>query len=182
MTQWLALEIARHQGWDRDAVTAVPIGTSAGAEFAALLTHQIDADITSAALGFQFEESKQARLLLPVSDYLGDVVIHMISATKDTIAKNPDAVGRFLRGWFATIAYMRANKAETVTLARPLTGWDQHVEEREYDQVMPMFSDSGRFAPEALHNLEQLLTSNGAVPPGTDFTKLLTERFLPKPF
>ena len=41
----------------------------------------------------------------------------MIFARDEMIAKNPDLVRRFLRGWFKTIAYMKAHKKETVASA-----------------------------------------------------------------
>jgi NitT/TauT family transport system substrate-binding protein len=181
MTHWLALELARQKEWGPGGVVPIPIGTDPAAQYAALKTHEIDADLAASALGFQLEEKKQGRLLLPVSDYLGDVVIHMISATNAIIAANPDALSRFMAGWFDTIAFMRANKAETVAQAREVTGYDAAVESREYDLCIAMFSSTGRFTPQALKNLGELLSDNNAVPEGTDFTKMLTERFLPKP-
>jgi NitT/TauT family transport system substrate-binding protein len=180
MTHWLAMELARQKGWGPQGVIPVPIGTDSAAQYAALKTHEIDADLAASALGFELEEKHEGRLLLPVSDYLGDVVIHMISATNDMIAKKPDALTRFMAGWFDTIAFMRANKAETVALARKVTGFDETVESKEYDLCMPMFSATGRFTPQALKNLGDMLAANKAIPEGTDFTKMLTERFLPK--
>ncbi len=180
MTHWLAVELARQKGWGPDGVIPVPIGTELAAQYAALKTHEIDADLAASALGFQLEEKKEGRLLLPVSDYLGDIVIHMISATNDIIAKNPEALTNFMAGWFDTIDFMRKNKAETVALARQVTGFDDTVEGKEYDLCIAMFSSTGRFTPQALENLGGLLSANKAVPDGTDFSKMLTERFLPK--
>ena len=180
MTHWLALELARQKGWGPDGVIPVPIGSNSAAQYAALKTHQIDADLAASALGFELEEKKEGRLLLPVSDYVGDVVIHMISATNDSIAKHPEALSHFMAGWFDTIAFMRANKAETVALARQVTGFDETVESREYDLCITMFSSTGRFTPEALKNLGDLLAANKAIPEGTDLSKMLTERFLPR--
>src|SRR5215475_6658197 len=39
-----------------------------------------------------------------------DFYTHVIFATDDLIEKRPDLLRRFLRGWFKTIAFMRANK------------------------------------------------------------------------
>ena len=45
----------------------------------------------------------------------------MIFATDKLIAGKPAAVRGFLKGWFETIAFMRANKAETVEIAKEVT-------------------------------------------------------------
>ena len=50
--------------------------------------------------------------------------IHVIFATDRIIAHNPDAARRFLAGWFETIAWMRAHKADTVRLSAPIMGVD----------------------------------------------------------
>ena len=41
-----------------------------------------------------------------------------IFARKDLVASNPDVVARFLKGFFASIAYMKTNKDETSKVAR----------------------------------------------------------------
>ena len=41
----------------------------------------------------------------------------MIYATNNAIASRPDALRKFVKGWFETIRYMRSHKAETVKIA-----------------------------------------------------------------
>ncbi len=43
--------------------------------------------------------------------------MHVIFATNTNIAKRPDDLRKFLKGWFETIQYMRTHKAETVKIA-----------------------------------------------------------------
>ena len=179
MTEWLALDLARWKGWPPGSIDPVAIGSDQAGQVAALKLHQVASVMGTSAFGLQLEEQHDGRLLIQVSDYLGDIVIHMVEATNTIAAKNPDAVRGFLAGWFDTIRFMRENKAETVALARGETGFDQTVEDREYDLTMPMFSTDGHFRPEGLRSLLSLLSRHGAIPADTDLTKFYTDRFLP---
>jgi NitT/TauT family transport system substrate-binding protein len=180
MTEWLARDLGRWKGWGPDGVEPVAIGSDQAGQVAALKLHQVSSVMGTSAFGLQLEEQHDGRLLIQVNDYLGDIVIHMIEATHTIIAKDPDGVRDFLAGWFDTIHFMRQNKAETVALARKVTGFDQTVEEREYDITMPMFSNDGHFRAEGLRNLLSLLSRHGAMPADTDVKKYYTEQFLPK--
>ena len=117
---------------------------------------------------------------IEIGDYVGDCIVHMISASNALIARDPDAVRRFLAGWFDTIAFMRRNKAETVALARGESGFDEAIETREYDLGMPMFSADGSFTAPALANLKNLLVHNHVIAETADLTPLFTEQFLAK--
>jgi len=180
MTEWLARDLARWKGWGPQGVDPVAIGSGEAPQTTALKLHQVASVMGTAAFGLQLEEKHEGRLLLQVNDYLGDIVIHMISATHGIIAKDPGAVRDFLAGWFDTIHFMKTNKVETVALARKVTHFDEAVEAREYDITMPMFSDDGRFKPDGLKNLVSLLSRHGAIPADTSLAKYYTERFLPK--
>ena len=67
MTQWLVLRLAQQQGWQRDDITMVTVGSNATGQTAALETHQIDAVMGAAALGWQLETQNRGRLLIPAS-------------------------------------------------------------------------------------------------------------------
>jgi ABC-type nitrate/sulfonate/bicarbonate transport system substrate-binding protein len=95
------------------------------------------------------------------------------------IANRPDDVRGFLKGWFATIAFMRQNKAETVAIAGAVIDKDEDNVSRTYDEVMPMFSDTGRFKPSALAVLAKSFVELGTLPAEPDMSRLYTEAFLP---
>ena len=80
-----------------------------------------------------------------------DFHIHVIFAADKLIAGRPEAVRAFLQGWFETIAFMRTNKA--VAIAKEVTNKDEEITARVYDELMPMFSDDGKFSPSALATL-----------------------------
>ena len=180
MTYWMALELARQRGWGPGGVTPVTIGGETAAVVASFRTHAVDADIGATSLGFQLEEQKEGRLLLPVSDYVGNMSSDTIFASRALIAGNPDAIRRFLAGWFDSVRYMRANRAETVRIGRAITGFSQTVQEREYDQAMPMFNDDGRFDAESLATLKRSFADLDLLPAPPDMATLYTEAFLPR--
>jgi len=180
MTYWMALELARKHGWGDTGITPIAIGSSSTAVVAAFRTHQVDADIGGTALAFQLEEKKQGRLLIPVSDYLGNMCSDAIFASTQLIKTNPDAIRRFLVAWFESTDYMRHNKAETVRIIRGVTGFDETVQGREYDQSIPMFNDDGKFDAQSLATLERSFSDLKLLDFKPDMSTLYTEAFLPK--
>jgi ABC-type nitrate/sulfonate/bicarbonate transport system substrate-binding protein len=143
------------------------------------VTGQIDAVVSSTALGLELADSRRGRLLFPASDIVQDFMIHAIFASDRMVRGNPDAVRRFLQGWFDSIAFMRANKEETVRASRERTNFSLAVEEKQYDLVMPMFSDTGRFEPSALATLQRSFVELKLTDKEPDLAKYCTEAFLP---
>lgn len=179
LTYWLALELARKQGWGPGGLHIVAVGGATPGVAAALRTHAIDADISATSLGFDMERLGQGRLLAPVSDYEGNLCGGTIYATDALIARDPEAIRRFLLAWFDTIAWMRAHKAETVAIESKLTGFDPTVMAREYDLTIGAFSPTGHFDQELLDNLQRSFVDLKLLDGKVDMSKLYTERFLP---
>jgi NitT/TauT family transport system substrate-binding protein len=180
LTYWLALELARQRGWGPNGVTPVAIGGESASMIAAFRTHTIDAGIVPTSLAFQLEEKQEGRLLLPVSDYAGNMSAATIYASKHLIETNPDVVRRFLAGWFDAVDFMRHNKAETVRIASAMTGFSPTVEAREYDLTIKMFNADGKFDAESLATLKRSFADLKLLDFTPDMSKLYTEEFLPK--
>ena len=180
MTYWMALELARHKGWGPDGVTPVAIGGSFAAIIASFRTHQIDAEVSSTANAFELELKQEGRLLIPVSDYLGNMGADMIFASRRFIDSNPDVIRRFLVGWFETVDFMRHHHAEAIKIIAGVTGLDPEVQRREFEQSMPMFNEDGKFDKESLDNLERSFTTLKLLDHPPEMAKLYTEAFLPK--
>ena len=179
LTDWLAKELARHQGWSPDDLTRVAIGNNAAGVFAAFRTQAIDADISVTSNIFNWEEKKEARLLIPVSDYAGNIAAGAIFASNSLIASNPDALKSFLAGWLETIAYMRAHKDETVRIESEITGYSPNAMAKEYDLTIDMFSSDCKFDAQSIANLKQSFADQKLVEPPPDMSKLYTEAYLP---
>jgi len=100
-------------------------------------------------------------------------------ARRDLIAKNPDLVKRFLNGLFATIAYMKAHKAETLKVTVDEMHESPAVAEKTYDSEIGSFIPDGTFDPKALAVLKQSFLDMGMLQsePATD--QMLMTQFLP---
>ncbi len=177
LTYWLVSETARRQGWGPDGIQIEPMGAMAG-QIAALQRGDIDGVIMDIANALDLEKKGQGRILVRFADFT-DFVTHVIFATDTLIANRPDAIRGFLKGWFATIAFMRANKAETVEIATQVLQKDPDVISRTYDAVIPMFSDDGRFNQKGLAVLAKSFVELHTLPAEPDMSKLYTEAFLP---
>ena len=120
------------------------------------------------------------RRRIRASTDIQDFHIHVIFATNKLIASKPEAIRGFLKGWFETIGFMRKNKAETVAIAKDVINKDEAITTRNYDELMPMFSDDGKFNPKALATLAKSYVELKLLPQEPDMSKLYTEAFLPK--
>jgi NitT/TauT family transport system substrate-binding protein len=116
LSDWLAKRLSITEGWGQDGIRRLALGAAPG-RIAALRTKQTAADITGPEAGFRLEEQHQGRILMPLAKYAPDFITHVVFARKDLIAKNPDLIRRFLKGYFASVAYMKAHKQETDAVA-----------------------------------------------------------------
>lgn len=180
LTEWLMKRLIAQQGWPKEAVALVPVGSDLQSQAALLTTGQIDGVVAPPAFGVQLELAKKARILLSSfnigADFLGEAVF----ASNDLVKRNPDAIRRFLKAWFGNIAWMRAHKAETIELVRKYTHYTPEVESKEYDLVMPIFSPDGKFHPAAIKTLAESFVEMGTFDHPPDLAKFYTEAYLPQ--
>jgi NitT/TauT family transport system substrate-binding protein len=179
VTGWLVGETARQKGWGYDGMELTPVGDDAS-RVAAVKTKSIDGAVVNLAVAFNFVQRGDGRVLLLFGDLLKDFHVHVIFATDKAIATRPEALRKFLAGWFETIAFMRKEKAKTIEIARHVLGTDEPTTARIYDAMMPMFNDDGRFKPKALAVLSRSYVDMKTLPAEPDMRKLINESFLPK--
>lgn len=177
LTYWLVSETSRRQGWGPHGIDIQPMGAMAG-QLAALKRGDIDGVIMDLANAFELEKQGEGRVLVRFGD-IKEFVTHVIYATDTLISSRPDAIRNFLKGWFETIVFMRANKAESVAIAKQVLDKDTDIVSRTYDEVIPMFSDDGRWDPKALAVLAQSFVELHTLPTEPDMSKLYTAAFLP---
>ena len=178
LTYWLVSQTAERQGWGPHGISITPMGAMPG-QIAALKRGDVDGVITDVGNAFALEKRGEGRILVRFTQ-IKDFHIHVIFATNKVIATKPDSVRAFLKGWFETIAFMRKNKAETVKIAMEIMHKDQEISSRTYDEIMPMFSDTGHFEPKALETLRKSYVELKLLPTEPDMSKLYTEAYLPK--
>lgn len=178
LTYWLVSETSRKHGWGPDGIGIAPMGAMPG-QIAALKRGDIDGTIMDIGNAFELEKRGEGRILVRFTD-IKDFHIHVIFGSDKVIAEKPNAVRAFLKGWFETIAFMRKNKAETVAIAKEVTNKDDEITSRVYNELMPMFSDDGKFDPKALAVLSKSYVELKTLPSEPDMSKLYNDAFLPK--
>jgi NitT/TauT family transport system substrate-binding protein len=178
LTYWLVSETARRQGWGPKGIDIAPMGAMPG-QLAALKRGDIDGAIMDIGTAFDLEKKGEGRILVRFKD-IKDFHIHVIFATDKLIAGRTAALRGFLKSWFEAVAFMRANKPESVAIGKEVTLKDEEITSRVYDEIMPMFSDDGRFDPPALATLAKSFVELQVLPQEPDMAKLYTEAFLPK--
>jgi NitT/TauT family transport system substrate-binding protein len=178
-TSWLMNEVSREHGWGFDGISPVPIGENA-ARIAALKSGAIDGCVVDIGSALRFVEHGDGQILMRFGDVAKDFIMHVIFATDKAIAEKPAALSAFVKGWFETIAFMRQNKTKTVAIAQTVMGTDEKTTSAIYDELMPMFTDNGRFDPKALAVLRRSFVEMKILPSEPDMSSLYTEAFLPK--
>ena len=178
VTSWIVSEVANQKGWGFDGVTQVAIGDDAN-RIAALKAKAIDGAIVNLAVALKYVQTGEGRIMLRFNELIKDFHVHVIFATDKAITGKPEALRGFLKGWFETIAFMRGNKPATVDVAKDVMGTDAEIASGIYDELMPMFSDTGRFEPKALAVLSKSFVELKTLPEEPDMGRLYTEAFLP---
>jgi ABC-type nitrate/sulfonate/bicarbonate transport system substrate-binding protein len=179
LTYWLTSETSRQQGWGPNGIDIAPMG-SMQPQIAALERGDIDGVVTDISTALELERLGKARILTRFGQIVKDFHVHIIYATDKVIATKPDTIRAFLKGWFESIAFMRNHKPESVTIATQVIGKDDTINGKTYDELMPMFSDDGKFDQKALDTLAKSYVELKVLPAEPDMTKLYTEAFLPK--
>jgi ABC-type nitrate/sulfonate/bicarbonate transport system substrate-binding protein len=178
LTYWLMSETSRQQGWGPDGIAITPMGATQP-QIAALERRDIDGMVTDLSTALDLEQNQKGRILMRFGQLVKDFHIHVIFATDKAIAAKPAQLRAFLKGWFESIAFMRKNKAETVAIAKEVMNKDAAIAARTYDELMPMFSDDGKFSRNALATLARSYVELKVLPTEPDPGKLYTEEFLP---
>jgi len=155
------------------------IGENA-ARVAAVKAGAVDGCVVDIGSALNFVERGDGRILMRFGEVAKDFILHVIFATDSAIAEKPATLSAFLKGWFETIAFMRHNKAKSVAIATEVMGTTEKTASGIYDELMPMFSDTGRFDPKALAVLSRSFVEMKILPTEPDMSKLYTEAFLPK--
>jgi NitT/TauT family transport system substrate-binding protein len=178
LSYWLARKLSELQGWGPNGVRTVPLG-ALPSNIAALQAGQVEGFVMSASVGHQLQRKKEGRLLLRFGDYIGKFYTHVIFASNRIIEKNPNLVKQFVQAWSDTVKYMKENKADTVRIAKEITGYDDDIQSDEYDDVMPMMSVDMKFDKESSDVVAESLIDLQISREKLDLSRFYTERFLP---
>ena len=177
LTSWFAQEVARRQGWGVNGITLVYLGGTESM-LAGLATKTVDAASASLEVG---HISGKYRMIAKGGEFVPDFVASVIYASNALIAQRPDALRRFLKGWFETVAWLHAHKPEAIALMAKIMKAPPNAVAEIYDDEMASFPTDGHFNRRSLYVVEQALVDFGRIDKMPDDSALLTEEFLPKP-
>ena len=178
LTDWIGKRINALKGWGAEGITTVPIGGMPPAR-AAIKTGQIDGYIGALETGYALEEAKEWRVITTATPFVDQFITHVFFVRDDVIAKRPEAVRAFLKGWFETIAFMKANKDKSVEITSKVLNLSPAVIGRAYDEQVPIFSTDGTFDPKAVAALKQSFIEMGLLKEIPDDKVMFTTQFVP---
>jgi NitT/TauT family transport system substrate-binding protein len=178
VAQWLAWRMAIAEGWGKDGIRTIAQG-SVQANIASLLTHEVDGIVDPVEVGFKLEDQKRGRIAVHLAQYAPHFHAHIIFAREALIEEHPERVERFLKGFFASIAFIKANKEATSAVAMRVLKEDQSIADRTYDYERTMLLDDGRFDPEAIKVIKSSWVELGMLPTEPSDDQFLTTRFVP---
>ena len=178
LTHWIGDRINALKGWGSSGIIVVPIGGMPPAR-AAIKTHQIDGYIGALEIGYALEEAKEWRVITTATPFVDHFITHVFFARDELIEKRPEAVRAFLKGWFDTIAFMKANKDKTVEITSKVLDLSPTVISRAYDEQIGIFSPDGTFDPKAVAVLKQSFIEMGLLKEIPDDKVLFTTQFVP---
>lgn len=178
LTAWVAKELSNREGWGPEGMKLVGLGSLEGMT-AQLFSGNVDASVDSTENAYLLQSQGRARILVGMGEIIPKFLTHVIFASNDLIAKNPDLLRRFLKGWFETIAYMKAHEAETLAITNKVTGLTPAIAKTVYAEQMPMFSLDGRFDEAALAVVKRTFSDLALLSEAPEMKSLYTEEFLP---
>ena len=181
LTEWLVRELSRQQGWGSDGIQILALGQMQ-ARLAAMQRGELDGMVIEAATGYELEEAGKAKNFLLFGDIAKDFYTHVIFATDDMIANRPQLLRRFLRGWFKTIAFMRANKDFVVASEAKTIEVKPSIAAKIYDAQMAGFSSDGAWNPAAIEVIRHSLKELGILPVVPEAKTIYNDQFVPVRF
>jgi len=178
LTAWLLQRVSLDNGWGVDGIKIAALG---GFEpgVAAMRTHQIDGMMSSVEGGLTLEEKKIGRNLTSMDKYAPNFITHVVFARRELLAKNPELINRFLKGLFATIAYMKTHKDETIKVSVAQMHESPAVAAKTYDDEINSFVPDGTFDPKAVEVIKQSFIEMGMLKEKPADNQMFTTQFLP---
>jgi ABC-type nitrate/sulfonate/bicarbonate transport system substrate-binding protein len=178
LTDWIGKRINHLKGWGAAGITTVPVG-GMGPARASIKTGQIDGYIGALEVGYALEEAKEWRVISTATPFVDHFITHVFFVRENVIKERPQAVRGFLKGWFNTIAFMKANKDRSVEISAKVINLKPSVVSRAYDDQIGIFTADGTFDPKAVAVLKQSFIEMGLLKEMPDDKVLFTTEFVP---
>jgi ABC-type nitrate/sulfonate/bicarbonate transport system substrate-binding protein len=95
------------------------------------------------------------------------------------IEKRPELLRRFLRGWFKTVAFMKANKAAAVKSGASVVEVRESIVAKVYDTQIGSFSADGAWDPVAIDVIRNSLKDLGILDFIPEAKTIYNDKFVP---
>jgi NitT/TauT family transport system substrate-binding protein len=178
VSEWLVWQMAIAEGWGKDGVTIVSSG-SLGGSIALIQSHQAAAAIGPPEVGYMLESKNEGRVAFGLAQFAPHFHAHVVYARNDLIRNNPDLVMRFLKGFFAGIAYMKTHKDETTRIAVRELNSTPAIMNRVYDELASWLEDDGHFDDQAVDVLKSSYVDMNILDRKPSDDEILTRQFVP---
>jgi NitT/TauT family transport system substrate-binding protein len=135
--------------------------------------------VRSLTEAYEIERIGKGTILTLFGDIVKDFDTHVIFAHDNLIAQRPQALQRFLKGWFTTVAYMHTHKAASIKTIARVMHVDEAVVAKSYPPDMAMMSNDGTFSQAALDVVRKSVADLGMYDQPLDPKNMYTTRFVP---
>jgi ABC-type nitrate/sulfonate/bicarbonate transport system substrate-binding protein len=181
LTDWLTRRLSQQQGWGREGIKVLALG-AVPARLGAMERNELDGMVIESATAYELEEQGKGRTILLFGDIEKHFYTHVIYATDEIIAKRPELLRRFLRGWFKTVAFMKAHKAAVVTSAAKVVEVRESVVSKIYDTQIGDFSVDGAWDLQAIDVIRNSLKELGILNFVPEAKIIYNDQFVPVKF
>lgn len=178
LTEWLARKLSQQQGWGPEGIQVMPLG-AVPARLAAMERGELDGMVIESATGYELEEQGKGRIILLFGDIEKHFYTHVIFATDEMIEKRPELLRRFLRGWFKTVAFMKANKDFAVKSGAKVVQVRESIVSKVYDAQIGYFSLDGAWDPVAIDVLRNSFKELGILDVVPEAKTIYNDKFVP---
>lgn len=178
VTEWLIWRLSMAQGWGKEGIRTAGLG-SIDANVAAIKTHEADAMTGPPEVGYLLESQNTGRIAFGLAQYAPHFHAHIVFARKELVDNNPDLVNRFLKGFFAGIAFLKTHKEKTTEIAVRELHNTPAIINRIYDDLSSWLESDGHFDPEAPEVLKSSFVDMGILDKKPTDDEFMTRRFVP---
>lgn len=180
LTDWLARQLIRHEGFAKGAITVIDAGATA-TQSAMLATGDLDAAIMDTTAALTVANRGIGRLLLTFNQMVPDFVSSAIFAHRSLIDHDPAALRGFLAAFFEAQKAMLADQPGLLACLEKKNQAPPDIAAEAAARLIPALSRDGRFPPAALAVLGDSFVDLGLLQKKPDMHALYTEAFLPAP-
>ena len=178
LTDWLVRKLSQQQGWGPDGIQVMALG-AVPARLAAMERNELDGMVIESATARAGGTGQgPQRALFATSE----AHTRMWSSPPKHDHETAELLQRFLRGWFNTIAFMRANKAAAVKSGARVVEVRESIVAKVYDTQIGSFSADGAWDLQSIDVIRNSLKDLGILDFVPEAKVIYNDKFVPVKF